>query len=218
MTDCRDIIGTLQGDRTQASLETDTIARDQAFSRCFGDTDEASVTELDVARDYGKEDVKDENEEEKEEEAAANAVLEPLPRELEASGVATTQQSRPKKGRSEKRHKSRYRHRNYHLSPTIKEQAKQNRTTRRRRGDEFVKTGKSPRKAKVGQFTRERKRNKAMQRSARVASSHRTSKSKVSRVDESEEVGCLPTAFSCLWMFTMLFQCTFQQKRRDWSI
>jgi hypothetical protein len=192
---------------SQASLEADAVPRREAFNWRSELIIEVSATERNVPPDEGKqEDLKDDEE--------VN-VLKPSPRNIEAVAAATQQQERTPKRGGQKRHRSGYRHRNYQLSSTTRKQVKGNRKTWRRRGDDLVKAGKSPRKANVRQFDWQRKRNKAVRKSARVASSHGVTKSKLSRVDESEELGCLPMAFSCLWMFRMLFQCMFRQNQRD---
>lgn len=196
LSECEDSIGALQGDRTCASLERDTVAKVPAFNSRFGGVVEVSATE----RNEPQEDDKKENLE-----AEEVTVLESVPRELEVVGVAITQQARPQRRRRRKQHRRADRHHNYQLS-TIRERAKDNRIMRHRAGEVHFKT-RNPPETKIRQFNQHRDRN----RPAYVAISHGTTKSRSCSVDEGEEEsGCLPRAFSCLWMFSKLFQCALR--------
>jgi hypothetical protein len=192
-----DSIGALQGDLTHTSLERDTVAEDPAFNSRFGDVVEVSETERNEPQE-GDIEEKLEGEE--------VTVLEPVPRELEVLGVAITQQARPQRRRRRKQHRRADRHHNYHLS-TMRKRAKDNRITRHRKGEVHFKTRNLPPETKIRQFNRHRDRN----RPAYVAISHGTTKPRSCSVDEGEEEsGCLPRAFSCLWMFSRLFQCALR--------
>ncbi|OLE52394.1 MAG: hypothetical protein AUG51_18320 [Acidobacteria bacterium 13_1_20CM_3_53_8] len=202
LTKCEDVVGALQPSRAQVIAKADAIPSDQDFNRRFEDTIEVGATKLSPPQDEDKGADSDKSKE--------FSVLEPVPQDLEAPAVATEQQVRLQGRRNRRRHRSRYQHRSNQLSSNLRENARGKVTTRRQRADEPIRPRKSRRKAKVRQVNIQRNRNKAIHKSAGIAPSHGHTKPKLSRLDESKEVGCLQMAFSCLWTFRMLFQCIFQ--------
>jgi hypothetical protein len=197
LSQCEDSIGALQGDRTHSIVERDAVAEAPAFNSRFGDVVEVSATE----RNEPQEDDKEENLEGEE-----VTVLESVPQELGVLGVAIMQQARPQRRRRRKQRRRADRHHNYQLL-TMRERAKNNRIMRHRKGEVHIKTRNPPPETKIRQFNQHRDKN----RQGYVTISHETTKSRSCSVDEGEEEsGCLPRAFSCLWMFSRLFQCALR--------